>query len=318
MGERPLIAVTGATGFVGKELLQDLARQSLPIRALARMRPGRQLPVQPATSWIEGDLSSSAALTALVDGADTLIHLAGVTKARAPAVFREVNALQTAELVRLAREAGVRHFIHVSSLAAERPHVSSYALSKADSEALATENAGAMALSIVRAPAVLGPGDDATRPLFSALARGYLPVPAGPAGKHRFSIIDVTDLSRFLVSLSAGGAYGTTSHAPAGHLNLSWREIAESAERVLSRPIHRIDIPPLLMKMAGQTADLAVKLGGKPQVFSGGKVKELLSGDWIAGTTVPDARTLDETLERCLEPFMTASREKREVGKERE
>ena len=317
MGAAPLIALTGATGFVGRQLLQDLAQQSLPVRALARTIPGQQPSPSPAVDWIKGDLASSAALASLVAGADTVIHLAGATKARTPEEFRVINALGTAELVRHARLAGVRHFVHVSSLTAERPEVSDYARSKVESEALAAEHAGDMPLAIVRAPAVLGPGDDATRSLFSALARGILPVPGGPAADFRFSVIDVADASRYLLSLAIGPASNARTISPAGHLNLGWHDIAQSAERVISRPLRRVVVPALLMKVAGQAADVAVKLGGAPQVFSGGKVKELLSGDWIAGMQVPDAKPLDETMERCLIPFLSRRGEDRGNGRER-
>lgn len=308
MVDRPLIALTGATGFVGRALLQELVKQSLPVKALARMQPRRQLANELDVEWIAGDLSSSAALTSLVKGADTVIHLAGATKARNASAFHQVNALSTAELVRRAEAAGVRHFVHVSSLTAQRPDVSAYAQSKAASERLAAENAGAMALTIIRAPAVLGPGDDATQSLFAALARGILPIPGGVAGGFRFSAIDVADAARFLAGLATGAASGMRMIAPAGHLNLGWIDVAQSAERVLQRPVRQIVIPPALMKVAGQGADLAVKLNGKPQVFSGGKVKELFSGDWLADTQVPDALPLDTTLERCLAPFLRSDR----------
>lgn len=317
MAEPPRIALTGGTGFVGRELLRDLTTQSLPVRALARNPPPRQLTTDTGAEWILGDLSSESALSSLVGGAETVIHLAGATKAKDASEFREVNALSTAVLVQRARAAGVRHFVHVSSLTAQRPAVSAYAQSKADSEKLAAENAGSMALTIVRAPAVLGPGDNATRALFSALARGILPAPGGVAGAFRFSIIDVTDASRFLISLATGPATGTRMIAPAGHLNLEWADVAQSAERVLNRPVRRIVVPAALMKVAGQGADLAVKLGGKPQVFSGGKVAELLSGDWIADTQVPGPVPLDETLERCLAPFRRSARGLAGYGKKR-
>lgn len=308
MVERPRIALTGATGFVGRKLLQDIRSGSLPVRALFRTPTNAQREADTGVNWIPGDLTSDEALSELVHGADAVIHLAGVTKARNAEEFREVNAVRTAALVKHAQAAGVRHFVHVSSLTAQRPDVSAYARSKADSETLAAENAGPMALTIIRAPAVLGPGDDATRPLFSALARGILPVPAGPAGTYRFSIVDVADLARFLLSQASAPANGISTLAPAGHLNLGWSDVAQSAERVLPKTVRRIDIPPTLMKVAGQTADLAVKLNVKPQVFSGGKVRELLSGDWIADTQIPAPISLDETLRRCLAPFLRSAR----------
>lgn len=315
MTDRPLIALTGATGFVGKILVADLARGGWPVRALARAAPGRTLPSLDGVEWISGDLASDDALSALVRGAGVVIHLAGATKAKDAATFHEINAARTGDLVSHAQAAGVGHFVHVSSLTAQRPEVSAYAASKASSETLAIRNVGAMALTIVRAPAVLGPEDDATRALFSALARGILPSPGGAAAAYRFSMIDVIDASRCLLGYAAAPASGVRSVAPAGHLNLSWHDVAQSAERVLQRPVRRIVMPPLLMKVAGHAADLAVKLNGPPQVFSGGKVKELLSGDWLADTQVQNAVPLDETLKRCIAPFQRSARKTNEYGK---
>lgn len=309
MMERPLIALTGATGFVGGRVLADAAQRGQPIRALARAMPGRILQAHGNVEWITSDLSSDEGLSALVKDADVVIHLAGATKAKDAATFQEVNAIRTGELVRRAQAAGVKHFVHVSSLTAKRPDVSAYAKSKAESEKLAIQNAGNMALTIVRAPAVLGPYDEATRPLFSGLARGILPSPGGIASSFRFSMIDVIDASRCLLTYADGAASGTRTAAPAGHLNLSWQDVAESAERILRRPVRRIVMPTLLMKMAGQMADVSVKLNGQPQVFSGGKVKELLSGDWLADVQIPDAVPLDETLKRCIAPFQRSARQ---------
>lgn len=315
MVERPIIALTGATGFVGREVLRNLVNHSVYVRALVRSLPGRQLAANDALEWVSGDVSSETSLSSLVSGADTVIHLAGATKARDADEFQKINALSTAALVRRARAAGVRHFVHVSSLTAQRPAASAYARSKADSETLAIENAGSMALTIVRAPAVMGPGDDATKSMFSALSRGILPTPGGAAGTFRFSLIDVRDVSDFLLSLARSPAAGTRRIAPAGHLNLGWMDIAQSAERVLGRRVRRIVIPAALMKVAGQGADLAVKLNGKPQVFSGGKVSELLSGHWIGDTQLPEAIPLDQTLERCLAPFRRSAGDLEELGK---
>ena len=308
MVERPLIALTGATGFVGRALLQELAGQPVSVRALARAQPDRVLPGRAGVDWIMGDLSSSDTLSRLVAGADTVIHLAGATKARRPADFHDVNARRTADLVSLSREAGVKHFVHVSSLTALRPEVSPYAQSKAESEQLAKELRGEMALTIIRAPAILGPDDDATKSLFSALSRGILPVPGGEAGAFRFSIIDVIDAARFIASRVQVPASGDLTVAPAGHLSLGWDDIAQSTERVLGKPVRRIVIPPTLMKVAGQTADLAVKLNASPQVFSAAKVRELLSGHWLGDLQVQGPIPLERTLERCLAPFLRSAR----------
>ncbi|MEQ9505792.1 MAG: NAD-dependent epimerase/dehydratase family protein [Hyphomonas sp.] len=316
MQKLPRIALTGATGFVGKALLPELVRQAASAAALARPLKGRALLPSPGLTWVPGDLETNSALETLSADANVMIHLAGVTKAKDAQKFHRVNAEQAARLAGIARQAGVGHFVHVSSLTAIRPDVSAYARSKADGERLVEDAAGDMPLTIIRAPAILGPGDEATVQVFSMLARGILAVPGGAAGRFRFSIMDVLDLSKFILHLAMSPPAPRQTLTPAGHLDVSWDGIAASASRVLGRPVRQVRLAPGLMRSAGYLSDIAGKLSSKPQVFSGGKVRELLSGDWIAEAAVSEAIPLDQTLARCLAPFLTSARQTRAGGRE--
>ena len=308
MADRPLFALTGATGFAGRALVALLLKKGARVRALARRHANRNAAATGGVEWIEGDLTTIPALETLVGGADVVVHLAGATKAPDRETFHRVNAIGAATLVDLAREAAAGRFIHVSSLTAIRPHISAYAQSKAESETLASAKCGTMPLSIVRAPAILGPGDEATHALFSGLARGFLPVPGGAASGYRFSVLDVADAAEFIWELGVGPAAPLRIVAPASHPSLGWGDVADSASRILGKKVRQIRLPPPLMAGAGGAADLAAKLTGRPQVFSGDKVRELLSGDWIAETPVSQPTPLDVTLSRCLAPFLRSVR----------
>ncbi len=312
----PTIALTGATGFVGQALLPELLEQGLPVQALARARKNRQLAHASGLSWVQGDLGSAAALERLATGADVMIHLAGVTKANDTQTFHRVNAEQAAGLAAIARQAGVKHFIHVSSLTATRPNVSAYARSKADGERMVAEAVGDMPLSIIRAPAILGPGDEATIPVFSMLARGILPVPGGAAGRFRFSVMDVLDLTKFIRSLVSALPAPHRTVTPASHIEVSWDDISTIASRVTGRRVRQVRLAPELLSGAGYLTDIAGKLTGGAQVFSGGKVRELLSGDWLAETIIDQPVPLEETLTRCLAPFLTSARQSLAGGHE--
>src|SRR5690606_40015978 len=94
-------------------------------------------------------------------------------------------------LGRLCAARGIR-LVLVSSLAARSPDLSAYAASKRDAEKALTEIDG-LDWCAIRPPLVYGPGDRATLPLFRAMRRGLLPVPAGSGG--RFSAIHADDLA---------------------------------------------------------------------------------------------------------------------------
>ena len=186
-----LVAITGATGFVGPHLVAALARRGWKIRLLVR----RWSPL-PSLAGVEadmvlGDVSDEAALGRLVAGADTVIHAAGLIKARSPSDFMAVNRDGTALLSALAPETMV---VLLSSLAARESHLSPYAASKRAAEEVVASRSGPWLT--VRAPAVYGPGDRETLAYFRAVARGIAPRPKLPDA--RLSLIHVADLAEAL------------------------------------------------------------------------------------------------------------------------
>ncbi len=302
----PRVALTGGTGFIGQRLLRELAAQGLQISALTRQHmenDARHKDIR----WVTGDLSTPDALERLIDGADCVLHLAGATKALTAGEFHAINADATHRIAQLCAQKGVKHLIFLSSLAATRPFVSPYAASKAAAEQMIEQFRADMKITIIRAPAVLGPEDSATYPLFVNLARGLLPVPGGAARNARFSIIDVADLTALLTSLTLSSAETKTPIAPFGHENLSWSDMAASASRILNRPVRQLVIPGVVMSAAARVADLFAKLNGRAQVFSSDKLREMRAGDWIATSAIDNPISLDDTLRRCLTPFLEQS-----------
>jgi nucleoside-diphosphate-sugar epimerase len=302
----PRLALTGATGFVGRSLLARLDGAGPSVRALARAKPGRTLAPQPGLDWVPGGLDDPGALASLMDGAEVVLHCAGATNALTREAFHRVNAEGTAAVTRAAREAGVRHVILLSSLAATRPEVSDYAASKAAGEARLLAESGDMAVTILRAPAVVGPGDAATAPLFTMLARGWMPVIGGNTRSARFSVIDVEDLAALLLDLAAQMPKPGQRQdcAPYGHAALGWGDLAASAERVTGRRVRVVVLPRAAAVLLGRGADLVARVSGRSQVFSSGKVREMCAGDWIGDTPIAATTPIDETMGRCLAPFL--------------
>lgn len=293
-------AITGATGFVGTHLVERLVGEGHSIRCLVRPRPGRQLEDTAQIEWVSGETGSPEALDELARGSDTLIHIAGLTRALGPDGFHATNTRATAMLVAAARRAGVGHFIHVSSLAASKPDISPYAWSKALSEAAATALAGDMALTILRPPAILGPGDSATKDIMAWLRRGWLFCP-GSVRNSTFSWIDVDDLARFVMGLAGEVPQGGFARlAPCSGQDTSWQDVAAAAERVLERKVHCVAVPRTIVRAAGATTATAALATRHPFILSPGKVRELLQPDWRADTMVIAPTPLHQTLSRCF------------------
>ena len=280
----PVIALTGATGFIGGALCERLLGAGYRVRALYRPRPGR-VPRQAAgLSWIAGDLDDRAALATLVAGAEAVVHCAGSVRGARRADFDRVNEAGVLHIVRAAAgEAACRRFLLLSSLAAREPQLSDYARSKWLGERALAANAGRLAWAALRPPAVYGPGDREMLPLFRSMARGLAPIPG--KGDGRFSLIHVADLAAAVVAwLDVDGESGHTYELDDGHARgYDWDTVLATASRVLrdDAPIRRLSIPiPCLRLVAGINL-AAARLFGYPPMLTPGKVREITHADWV-------------------------------------
>lgn len=270
-----LAAVTGATGFLGRHLIAALAAEGFRVRALVRRDPASPFWRGLHPELVLGDLSDAAALRRLTEGAEVVLHLAGATKAVGADGFMTVNRDGAS---RVAEAAGPARLVMVSSLAAREPALSAYAASKRAGEEAVAEVVPPDRLTIVRPPAIYGPGDPEFLPLFKA-ARGPLVPLLGPP-RARFAMIHVEDAARqiaFLAKAQNGGIIALSDANPAGY---SWRQAAEfAAEAVGGRPLI-VQAPPFAGALAGAAADFSARLSGRPMVFSSDKVREMRHPDW--------------------------------------
>ena len=275
-----LIAVTGATGFLGRRLVRRLCAEGWRLRVLARSDSAKSTFESPVAEVVVGDLDNDAALKRLVSGADAIVHLAGLIKARTRADFFAVNEHGAR---RVGRAAKGKRIIHVSSLAAREPALSDYAASKrAGEDAMRTD--GGVSVTIVRPPAIYGPGDRETLPLFKA-ARG--PLVVVPGGKHaRLAIAQVDDVARDIVDLIdvAPPAQTVTigGDKPEGY---PWRDlVAAAATAVGGRPLV-LGASPWLLKAGGATSEIVGRWRENPPIFTRGKAREALHPDWSVSPT---------------------------------
>jgi uncharacterized protein YbjT (DUF2867 family) len=233
------LAITGGTGFVGGRLIELALAGGHKVRALTR-RP--QEPRHGVT-WINGALDKPDSLDRLVEGADALIHVAGVINAPDPAGFEAGNVTGTSAVLAAAEKARVGRFVHVSSLAAREPKLSAYGASKAGSEALVS--ASSLPSAIVRPPAVYGPGDREMLELFRMAKRGFVLLPPG----GRLSVIHADDLAGLLLALADTNApQGLLVEPDDGrHRGWSHEEFGHALGRAVGRRVATFSTPrPIL------------------------------------------------------------------------
>jgi len=276
----PLAAVTGATGFIGRHLVVALHRAGWRLRLLLRREPDMPEWRELQPQVVAGTLGDDAALTRLVEGADAVIHLAGLIKAARRADFLAVNRDGAAAIARAVEGAAPSaHLVLVSSLAAREPALSDYAASKRAGEDAVLALLGARA-TVLRPPVVYGPGDRETLLFFQLAGRRIVPL-LGDADA-RAALIHVGDLVRLMVALAAGPAsrgavLAAADDRPRGY---TWEELLGAAARAVGNPSPRfVRAPQVLLSGVALLGDLA-KTWGASSMISSQKLRELRHPDW--------------------------------------
>ena len=242
------VLVTGASGFVGSMVCARLSEAAHDVVACSRSRVE-----QPGIFYVASpELGPEADWGAALDGADTVVHLAARahflgerSSHEIDALYSRVNTEGTVRLARQATEAGVKHFIFVSSIGAmaessetiltvDTPCAPStpYGKSKLGAE-LALKQiavAGGMAYSIIRPPLVYGSGNPGNMERLLKLVKTGLPLPLASV-RNRRSFIYVENLVDLIVTcLGNPKAFGKT-FLPSDGDDLSTAELIEKIAR---------------------------------------------------------------------------------------
>ncbi len=263
------LAVTGGTGFVGQHLIRIASAEGFEVRALAR----RDQPTISGVSWIPGSLDDPESLLSLCDGAEAVIHIAGLINGSREA-FEAVNRGGTLAMVEAAKTRDVHRFIHISSLSAREPELSSYGWSKALSEDVIKSSG--LDWTIIRPPAIYGPGDRETFELFKMARRGFVALPPG----GDFSIINVEDLCRLiLAAIDAPETIGKTYEPDDGRVG-GWdhREFARALGRAFGKRATPLPMPKPVMLVASMVEG-AVR--GSKAKLTPDRVRYFCHPDWV-------------------------------------
>lgn len=295
---RPLcIGVTGASGFVGGALLEQLARERYNVVALVR----RPTILQGAVVRAVGDLEKAEGLADALKGVDVLVHLAARAHVMhehcsdALPLYRAVNVDATIRLAEAAVGAGVKRIVFVSSIKVNGEHTATrpftaadepapqdaYGLSKREAEAVLWRIAGetGLEITVIRPPLVYGPLVKGNLRRLSSLVQRGLPLPFG-AVRNRRSLVSAYNLCDLLVRcIEHPAAVGQTFLASDGE-DLSTPDLIREIAAAMSRPARLWPVPVPILRLAGRVAgrlDEVDRLCGSLRVDIA-KTHELL--DW--------------------------------------
>jgi 2-alkyl-3-oxoalkanoate reductase len=224
------VLITGATGFVGRRLAETLGQHGIEVTAL--VLPNEEDRVGDAFRYVIGDITRPETLGAALEGKDAVIHLAGaVGYGQDMALCQKVNVEGTRYLAEAAVAAGIKRFVHMSSVAvygrvagvvlAEdaplRKIGDPYGDTKIDAEKLllSLSRQGQLDLTVIRPTVIFGPGDDKFLPKLVENIRSGKAKVIG-SGNNTVDLVHVDDVVAFISlalreSKTIGGTYNLTA-----------------------------------------------------------------------------------------------------------
>ena len=289
---RPVAAVTGGTGFLGRYAVAALAAAGWRVRLLVRRDPLHPLLAETPVELVLGSLNNEEALSRLVAGAGTVVHLAGLVKARNRGAFLAVNRDGAGRLAAaVMRHAPAARFVLVSSQAARVPGASHYAESKHAGEAAVAAEMGGADWVAVRPCVVYGPWDREGLALLRMAQRWVAPGITAP--EPRIAMVHARDAAAAIAALSQGGPRGSALEVTDARTDgYAWSELMRLAGTALGRNPRLAPVPDALIRAAGVASDAWAAVRGRPAIFGRGKAREILHRDWSSSPALQPPRTL--------------------------
>jgi nucleoside-diphosphate-sugar epimerase len=300
MANGRLAVVTGARGFIGSHLVETLVAQGIRVRRLIRAETAHQLPAISGGAIeqvvVDYDDARTVQRSGVLDDADYVFHLAGVTKGVSQREFDAGNVVPTKRLVdALAGHSGrLKRFVLVSSQAAAGPAraldtprdesapaepIEEYGRSKLQAERIVGAAGDRVQFTILRPSAVYGPRDRDFLTIFKQARHG---IGLYPASRDRYlSVIHVRDLVRGIIAAatsarSVGRTYFVTAE-PA----VSWRDVYAAVAEAVGKPISEINIPQPLVDAAGLLGDVTAWLTGSAGLVTRQKIALSKADYWV-------------------------------------
>ncbi|WP_437598004.1 NAD-dependent epimerase/dehydratase family protein [Sorangium sp. So ce590] len=293
------VLVTGASGFLGSHVAEQLVQKGHGVVALVRRSSNTKFlsslrGVELAYGAIE---DAESVRRAVVDapGVDAIVHSAGLVKARDEAEFFRVNVGGTRNLLDAAKAApSMKRLVFVSSLAAVGPSldgrpvaadarpapVTRYGRSKLEAERLVLAEKDALPVVVVRPPMIYGPRDQESFAFFQSVARRFLPMLGD--GRNTLSVIYASDAAAACIrALEADVPSGRAYFIDDGRVYV-WRDMLAHVEAALgARALVRVGMPFSLVRGAALASEGIGRLTGKPVMLTRDKLNELAASHWV-------------------------------------
>ena len=278
------VLITGAGGFIGSHLVDSQLEYGYDVRAVdLHLDLLRHQEANPHLEAIRGDITEKHLVQKLVEGIDIVYHLASahLDVSLSDEQYRRVNVGATLSLLEAARQAGVKRFVHCSSVgvigdvqdppadeSTECHPVNIYERTKLEGERIALDFASrtGFPVVVVRPAWVYGPRCPRTEKLFRTISKGRLPIFG--RGRNLRHPVYISDAVRGLELCAETRDIDGEVFIVAGETPVESRELIKVISRQLNARTQNIYLPLFLGQAAGLTLELMFKLVKRRPPFS--------------------------------------------------
>jgi uncharacterized protein YbjT (DUF2867 family) len=203
------VFLTGATGFVGKNMLKRLLAEGHSVRALVRDPKKAAALKEEKVELVAGDVAEGTGLDQAMQGCDAVIHLVGIIVEKGSNTFERVHHLGTRNVVEAAKRSGIKRFVQMSALGVRADGVAPYQTTKWKGEEEVRRSG--IPFCILRPSLIFGEGDGFVTQMMETMRSAPLFRPVPGDGKPKFRPIFIDDVTAcFVRALTAEAAANQT------------------------------------------------------------------------------------------------------------
>lgn len=308
-----LAVVFGGSGFVGRNVVRELAKRGWRVRVAVR-RPHLAQFLRPmgAVGQIQlkqCNVRHRPSIADAIHGADAVINLVGLLHQTGPQTFNAVQSAGAAAIANLAKEEGIETFIHMSAIGADVESDSLYARTKGEAERAVRE---AMPAAVILRPSIVFGPEDSFFNKFATMASFSPVLPLVGGGKTKFQPVYVDDVADAICEALVRPEAAGRIYELGGPRVYTFRELMEIMLRETGQKRVLLPLPFFAASLAGTVSQIIGRLPFVEPMLTVDQVKLLKHDNVVDGSgavgTLSELELEPHTVESILPSYMVRYR----------